>query len=230
MYSWYLIWCSRSRRTIFAHYCKLGILVNCAKEMAITSGDRSGTFVHPVYIDFAQFYGCHTYRLVSSDWSLSDLELELEKRLRTALSEMDLRGVFDYAQAHLIIGLYLVFSEVTTATKYIKHATSIIEHNPHTFLPSLDNGPPPATPLEPSEEVQQRFALIAHLVNCRSLLRIHASEKTTKAVPGDVLNNLPVRTTSIRTSPHLSQSAGFRRARCFKFSGRTARWNIVESR
>jgi hypothetical protein len=105
------------------------MLGNCAKEQAIILGDRSGTFVHPVYIDFAQLYGCRTYRLISGDRSLIGLETELGRQLMDALSEMDVRDVFNYAaQAHLIVGAnFLVSSEVTTATRYIKYVANIIE-------------------------------------------------------------------------------------------------------
>ena len=85
-----------------------------------------------------------------------------------------------------------MLSRVTPAIHYIERATSIIEHCPHAFIPSLDNALPPWTPLEPSQELQQRFALISHVVSSRSLLRIHVLEKKTKTVPTDVLKGLQV--------------------------------------
>ena len=170
------------------------MLGNTAKEQAIILGDRSGTFVHPVYIDFAELYGCRTYRLLSGDRSLVGLERELGKQLMNALSEMDVRSAFDYAQAHMIVGAnFLVSSEVTTATRYIKHVASIIERSPDDFLPPLNDVPRSSNPLEPSEEAEERFALIAHIVNCRSLLRIHVLEKGFRTVHADVIKGLPVR-------------------------------------
>lgn len=112
----------------------------------------------------------------------------------TALTEMDVRDVFNYAQAHLIVGVYfLVSSKVATATKYIKHVATVVESSSGAFLPPLDCASQTLAPLEPSEEVQERFAFIAHIVNCRSLLQIHVLEKKTKTVHSDVLNDLPVR-------------------------------------
>ncbi|KAF9649873.1 hypothetical protein BDM02DRAFT_3113128 [Thelephora ganbajun] len=182
----------RFRIATFSHQYKLGILGNCAKEQAIILGDRSGTFVHPVYIDFAQLYGCRTYRLISGDRSLIGLETELGRQLMNALSEVDVHDVFNCAQAHLIVGVYfLVSSEVTIATRYIKHVASIIQRSPSDFFTPLSSASQGSTSLEPSEEVQERFALIAHIVNCRSLLRIHVLEKKIKTVHTDVMNDLP---------------------------------------
>lgn len=182
----------RFRIATFSHHYKLGILGNCTKEQAIILGDRSGTFVHPIYIDFAQLYGCRTYRLISNDRSLISLEAELYRQLMTALSEMDLCDAFNCAQAHLIVGVYfLVSSEVTTATRCIKHAASIIERNPGAFLPPPDGASQTSAPLEISEEVQERFALAAHIVTCRALLRIHVLEKKIKTVHADVLSEVP---------------------------------------
>lgn len=176
------------------------MLGNCAKEQAIILGDRSGTFVHPVYIDFAQLYGCRTYRIISGDRSLIGLEVELCRQLMNALAEMDVRDVFNCAQAHLIVGAnFLVSSEVATATRYIKHVASIMERRPIDFLPSPNGASQTSAPLEPSEEVQERFALIAHIVNCRSLLRVHVLEKKIKTVHADVINDLPVRTVLTHT-------------------------------
>lgn len=112
----------------------------------------------------------------------------------TALSEMDARDTFNCVQVHLIVGVYfLVSSEVTTATRYIKQVASIIERSPSAFLPPLNGASGTIASMEPSDEVQERFALIAHIVNCRSLLRIHVLEKKTKTVHTDVMNELPVR-------------------------------------
>lgn len=111
-----------------------------------------------------------------------------------ALSGMDVNDVFNRTQAHLIVGTnFLLSSEVATATRYIKSVANIIEHSPGDFLPPLNDASPPSTTLEPSEEIEERFALIAHIVNCRSLLRIHVLEKRIKTVHADVLNELPVR-------------------------------------
>ena len=177
------------------------MLGNCAKEQAIILGDRSGTFVHPVYIDFAQLYGCRTYRLISGDQSLIGLETELVRQLTKALSDMDIRDVFKCVQAHLIVGAnFLVSSETSVATRSIKYVASTIERSPGDFLPPINDGSPTSTPLELSEEVQERFALIAQIVNCRSLLRIHVLEKKTKTVHSDVITDLPVRPARIHIS------------------------------
>ena len=195
-----------SRIATFSHQYKLGILGSCAREQAIILGDRSGTFVHPIYIDFAQLYGCRTYRLISGDRSLIGLEAEFGRQLMTALAEMDVRDVFNYAQVHLIIGVYfLVSSEITTATRYIKQVASLIERSPGVFLPPLDSKSGTSVSLDPSEEIQERFVFIAHIVHCRSLLQIHVLEKKTKTVHADVLNDLPVRTI-IMTDSYLVSS------------------------
>ena len=191
-----LIKCYRSRIATITHHYKLGMLGNCSKEQAIILGDRSGTFVHPAYIDFANLYGCRTYRLISGDQSLIGLETELVRQLTKALSDMDVRDVFNCVQAHLIVGAnFLVSSETSVATKSIKYVASTIERSPRDFLPPINDASPNSTPLEPSDEVQERFALIAHIVNCRSLLRIHVLEKKTKTVHSDVITDLPVRIT-----------------------------------
>ena len=112
---------------------------------------------------------------------------------------MDVRDAFDCAQVHLTVGVYfLISSEITTATRYIKHAVGIIERSPSSFLPPPNDESQTSTPLGTSEEVQERFALIAHIVNCRSLLRIHVLEKKIKTVHADVLNDLPVRIARMR--------------------------------
>ena len=180
------------------------MLGNCAREQAIILGDRSGTFVHPVYIDFAQLYGCRTYRLISGDQSLIGLETDLVRQLTKALSDMNVRDVFNCVQAHLIVGAnFLVSSETNVATRSIKYVASTIERSPSDFLPPINDTSPTSTPLEPSEEVQERFALIAQIVNCRSLLRIHVLEKKTKTVHSDVITDLPVRITLIPIPLHL---------------------------
>ena len=185
---------SSSRIATFSHHYKLGILGNTAKQQAIILGDRSGTFVHPVYIDFAQVYGCRTYRLISGDRSLIGLETELSRQMMDAMAGMDIHDAFNYAQAHLIVGVdLLISSEVTTATRYIKSAANIIERTPGDFLRHLNDESQPSTTLGPSVEVEERFALIAHIVDFRSLLRIHVLEKKIKTVHADVLNDLPVR-------------------------------------
>jgi hypothetical protein len=149
---------------------------------------------------------------------------------------MDVRDVFNYAQVHLIVGVYfLVSSEITTATKYIKHVASLVERSPGVFLPPLDSESRTSTSLDPSEEVQERFVFIAHIVNCRSLLQIHVLEKKTKTVHADVLNDLPVRTI-LMTDPHLASLcvylpfAGSCCARSFRRSKRTPEWNVVDPR
>jgi hypothetical protein len=120
-----------------------------------------------------------------------------------ALSEMDVSDVFNRAQAHLIVGAnFLVSSEVAVATRYIKSVANIIEHSPGDFLPPLNDAPQPPTTMEPSEEIDERFALIAHIVNCRSLLRIHVLERRIKTVHADVLSDLPVRATLSRILIH----------------------------
>lgn len=228
--------CSRSRIATFSHQYKLGILGSCAREQAIILGDRSGTFVHPVYIDFAQLYGCRTYRLISGDRSLIGLEAELGRQLMTALTEMDVADAFNYAQVHLIVGVYfLVSSEVTTATRYIRHVASIIERGPAAFLPPVACESQTSAPSEPSEEVQERFALIAHIVNCRSLLQIHVLEKKTKTVHADVLNDLPVRIVPI-TDLHPALLCAYLRfagtccPRSPRSSKRTPERNVVVTR
>ena len=111
-----------------------------------------------------------------------------------ALSEMKVRNVLNYVQAHLIVGAnFLVSSEVPTAVQYIRCVAIHIEHNPGDLLPLTSGASQTSAPLEPSEEAQERFALIAHIVNCRSLLRIHVLEKKIKTVHADVISDLPVR-------------------------------------
>jgi hypothetical protein len=145
----------------------------------------------------------------------------------SALSEMDVCDMFYCAQIHLIVGVYfLISSEITTATRYIKHAVEIIERSPDSFLPPLDDTSQTATPLGTSEEVQvqERFALMAHIVNCRSLLRIHVLEKKIKTVHADVLNDLPVRIILIDVPlcyVHTDRLAGYRCARNFRRPKRT---------
>ena len=110
-----------------------------------------------------------------------------------AMAGMDINDAFNYAQAHLIVGVDLLMSsEVTTATRYIKSAANIIERSPGDFLQHLNDESQPSTTLVPSVEVEERFALIAHIVDFRSLLRIHVLEKKIKTVHADVLNDLPV--------------------------------------
>lgn len=142
-----------------------------------------------------------------------------------ALSKMDDRDVFNCAQAHLIVGAnFLVSSEVTTATRYIKYAASIIERSPGDFIPPLNSASQSSTPLEPSEEVQERFALIAHIVNCRSLLRIHVLEKKIKTVHADVMNDLPVRIVLTHIPLHRLLTLQLAGSRCAG-SPRSSQWS-----
>ena len=201
------------------------MLGDCAKEQAIILGDRSGTFVHPVYIDFAQLYGCRTYRLISGDQSLAGLERELGKQLMSALSEMDVSNVFDCARAHLIVGAnFLVSSEINIATRYIRYVANLIERSPSDFLPPPNGASRTSSPLELSEEVQERFALIAHIVNCRSLVRIHVLEKRIKTVLADVIGDLPVRIVLTRTPLHHLFTSWFTGPRCAR-SPRRSEWS-----
>lgn len=161
------------------------------------------------------------------------MEMELEKKLGIALSGLDPSDAFNYAQAHLIVGVYLVLTtKVAAATQYIGQATSMIERTPHVFLPSLDRVSPTPTTLGPSEDVQQRFSLIASVVNYRSLFRIHLLEKENKAKPTDVLNGISVCIDPIypRSSMYLPELAGPRCPRSFGFHARVTEWNIVISR
>jgi len=138
---------------------------------------------------------------------------------------MDDRDVFNCAQAHLIVGAnFLVSSEVTTATRYIKYAASIIERSPGDFIPPLNSASQSSTPLEPSEEVQERFALIAHIVNCRSLLRIHVLEKKIKTVHADVMNDLPVRIVLTHIPLHRLLTLQLAGSRCAG-SPRSSQWS-----
>jgi hypothetical protein len=116
---------------------------------------------------------------------------------------MKVRNVLNYVQAHLIVGAnFLVSSEVPTAVQYIRCVAIHIERNPGELLPLTNGASQTSVPLEPSEEAQERFALIAHIVNCRSLLRIHVLEKKIKTVHADVISDLPVRIVQIHIQFH----------------------------
>lgn len=148
-----------------------------SKQQAIILGDKSGTFVHPFYVDFAHLFGCLIYQRKSPAQSFRHLEAGFFAMALESLANVrESEDAFTYAQAHWFMAYgYLTQLHYPLAEKYLESCVQAVEGNPVTFLPHLvrTEGPEDA---EISEQSQDRMAFLASLIYYRALLRIRVQD------------------------------------------------------
>ena len=168
-----------------------------SKQQAVILGDKSGTFVHPFYIDFAHLFGCLIYQRKSPNQSLQRLEAGFFTSASESLATLRESGdAFTYAQAHWLMAYgYLTQRHYPLAEKYLESCVRAVEGNPAAFLPHLvrAGGPDDA---EISEQSQDRMAFLASLIYYRTMLRIRIRDAKTSACLEEAVNWLPVRISS----------------------------------
>ena len=164
-----------------------------SKQQAIILGDKSGTFVHPFYIDFAHLFGCLIYQRRSPNQSLQHLEAGFFALASESLAIVrESEDAFTYAQAHWLMAYgYLTQTRYPLAEKYLESCVRAVEGNPVAFLPHLVRAEGPEDP-EISEQSQDRMAFLASLVYYRALLRVRAQDAKSGVPPEESMNWLAV--------------------------------------
>lgn len=164
-----------------------------SKQQAIILGDKSGTFVHPFYVDFAHLFGCLIYQRKSPNQSFQNLEAGFfTAALESLASVKESEDAFTYAQAHWFMAYgYLTQLRYPSAEKYLESCVRAIEGNPMAFLPHLVRAEAPEDN-EVSEQSQDRMALLASLISYRTLLRIRAQDVKSGVSPEETANWLAV--------------------------------------
>lgn len=163
-----------------------------SKQQAIILGDKSGTFVHPFYVDFAHLFGCLIYQHRSPK-SLQHLEagfFALASESLTSVRESE--DAFTYAQAHWLMAYgYLTQLRYPLAEKYLESCVRAVEGNPVAFLPHLVRAEGPEDS-EISEQSQDRMAFLASLIYYRVLLRVRAQDAKAGVPPEETVSWLAV--------------------------------------
>jgi hypothetical protein len=165
-----------------------------SKQQAIILGDKSGTFVHPFYIDFAHLFGCLIYQRRSPNQAFQHLEAGFFSMASESLANVrESEDAFTYAQAHWLMAYgYLTQQHYPLAEKYLESSVRTVEGNPVAFLPHLvrteDSGD-----AEISEQSQDRMAFLASLIYYRALLRIRVQDAKSSAPPEEAVSWLAVR-------------------------------------
>lgn len=181
-------------RLIFASYrYKFGLCGPLSKQQAIILGDKSGTFVHPFYIDFAHLFGCLIYQRKSPKHAFQHLEAGFFRMtLESLASGEESQDPFTYAQAHWLMAYgYMTQLHYPLAEKYLESCVRAMERNPAAFLPHLVHPKSPEDH-EISERSQERMAFLASLVYYRTLLRIRVREAKSGQQPEEPVNWLAV--------------------------------------
>ena len=165
-----------------------------SKQQAIIIGDKSGTFVHPFFVDFAHLFGCLIYQRKSPDRSFQHLEAGFFGMASESLAAVkESEDAFTYAQAHWLMAYgYLTQLHYPLAEKYLESCIRAVDGNPAAFLPHLvhTKGLEDA---EISEQSQDRMAFLASLIYYRTLLRIRVRDAKSGAPPEEAVNWLTVR-------------------------------------
>jgi hypothetical protein len=181
-------------RIIFISYrYKVGMCGLFSKQQAIILGDKSGTFVHPFYIDFAHLFGCITYQRMSPNRSFQNLEAGFFTMVLESLASLkESEDAFTYAQAHWFMAYgYLTQLRYPLAEKYLESCVRAVEGNPGAFLPHLVRAEAPEDD-EVSEQSQDRMAFLASLISYRTLLRIRAQDAKSGVPPEEAMSWLAV--------------------------------------
>lgn len=193
-------------RLIFVSYrYKFGMCGPFSKQQAIILGDRSGTFVHPFFVDFAHLFGCLIYQRKSPNQSFQHLEAGFFRMASESLVAVkEAEDAFTYAQAHWFMTCgYLTQLHYPLAEKYLESCIRAVEGNPAAFLPHLvhTKGPEDA---EISEQSQDRLAFLASLIYYRTLLRIRVRDAKSGAPLEEAVNWLAVRVDFFSRKPIVS--------------------------
>lgn len=164
-----------------------------SKQQAIILGDKSGTFLHPFYVDFAHLFGCLAYQRKSSSQSFQNLEAGFVTMALESLASVKESGdPFTYAQAHWFMAYgYLTQLRYPLAEKYLESCIRAVEGNPVAFLPHLVRAEAPEDD-EISEQSQERMAFLASLISYRTLLRIRAQDAKCGVSPEEAVSWLAV--------------------------------------
>ena len=164
-----------------------------SNQQAIILGDKSGTFVHPFYVDFAHLFGCLIYQRRSPKKSFQHLEAGFFAMASESLANVrESEDAFTYAQAHWLMAYgYLTQPHYPLAEKYLDLCVRAVERNPVAFLPHLvrTEGPGDA---EISEQSQDRMAFLASLIYHRALLRVRVQDAKSGAPPEEAVSWLTV--------------------------------------
>ena len=183
-----------SSRLIFISYrYEAGICPPFSKQQAIILGDKSGTFVHPFYVDFAHLFGCLVCQRRSSNQSLRHLEAGFFALTSESLANVrESEDAFTYAQAHWLMAYgYLTQIHYPLAEKYLESCVRAVEKNPIAFLPHLVRAEG-SEDSEISEKSQDRMALLASIVYHRALLRVRVQDAKSGAPPEETVSWLAV--------------------------------------
>ena len=173
---------------------KLGIPARGDAREAILNGDYSGRHIHPIYIDLAHLYGCRLSGRRIFDNDQKALDAKYKNQLIATLRNLKMDcGLFNYANIHLIVGMYFFMtSEMVRAMDSIKKAAIAIGHyNPSPTGP-VPRGSLASGYLEFQADVQEPFTPMAHIVIFRSLLQIHLLEKKNRQIKVSVLGKISV--------------------------------------
>jgi hypothetical protein len=184
-----------SSRLIFISYrYEVGVCGPFSKQQAIIIGDKSGTFVHPFYVDFAHLFGCLIYQRRSANQSFQHLEAGFFSMASESLASVrESEDAFSYAQAHWLMAYgYLTQQHYPLAERYLESSVRAVEGNPVAFLPHLVRTDDPED-AEISEQSQDRMAFLASLIYYRALLRIRVRDATSGIPPGEAASRLAVR-------------------------------------
>jgi hypothetical protein len=164
-----------------------------SKQQAIILGDKSGTFVHPFYVDFAHLFGYLIYQRKSPNQSYQHLEAAFFRMASESLASVkESEDAFTYAQAHWLMAYgYLTQLHYPLAEKYLESCVRAVERNPAAFLPHLVRTKDPED-AEISEQSQDRMAFLASLIYYRTLLRIRIRDAKSGAQLEDAVYWLTV--------------------------------------
>jgi len=181
-------------RLIFISYrYKIGVCGPFSKQQAIILGDKSGTFVHQFYVDFAHLFGCLIYQRGLATQPFRHLEAGLFGRALESLANVrESEDAFTYAQAHWLMAYgYLTQLQYPLAEKYLRSCVRAVESNPVAFLPHLVRAEG-LEGAEISEQSQDRMAFLASLICYRASLRVRAQDAKSSAPPEEVASWLTV--------------------------------------
>lgn len=172
-----------------------------SKQQAIILGDKSGTFVHPFYVDFAHLFGFLIYQRKSQIQSFQHLEAGFFRMASESLAAVkESEDAFTYAQAHWLMAYgYLTQLHHPLAEKYLETCVRAVEGNPAAFLPHLLHTTG-SEDTEISEQSQDRMAFLASLIYYRAMLRIRVRDARSGAPLEEAVNWLTVRSIFSRAS------------------------------
>ncbi|KAF9645390.1 hypothetical protein BDM02DRAFT_580926 [Thelephora ganbajun] len=182
-------------RLIFISYrYKVGLCGPSSKHRAIILGDKSGTFVHPFYVDFAHLFGCLIYQRKSFNQSFQHLEAGFFKIALESLANVrESEDPFTYAQAYWFMAYgYLTRPHYPLAEKYLESCVRAVEGNPVAFLPHLIRTEGLGN-VEISEQSQDRLAFLASLIYYRALLRTRVHDAESGEPPEEAVSWLSPR-------------------------------------